>query len=127
MKEIQTRDDRREFKGWRVSIPCLVEQQDLTIRGQVDNLTYDGVVITRVCCAVPAEGTRVVVRFHFGGEKAKLEGRITSRAIHRVWEIMEDLNTGSFSVEFEAPLEKVTSKLNPIFHALIHAELTSGR
>ena len=60
-------------------------------------------------------------------EKAKLVGRITSRAIHCVWEIMEDLNTGSFSVEFEAPLEKVTSKLNPIFHALTHAELTSGR
>lgn len=127
MAETQARNHRREFKGWRVAIPCLVEQQDLIIRGQVDHLSYDGVVITRVCCAVPAEGTRVVVRFLFGGEKAQLEGRITSRAIHRVWEIMEDLNAGSFSVEFEAPLEKVTSKLNPIFHALIHAELTSGR
>ena len=115
-------EDRRQFERWEVSIPCTVRWDDWVIEGQIANLSLGGAMITRVS-AVPPKGALVVIAFQVRRQEVMLKGKLTSRVIHTILEVIEDLNIGSFGVVFQDPPEEVKSKLAPFFPAFISTEL----
>ena len=106
--------ERGKPKSWTVSIPCSVEWDDTIIEGTIDNLSYAGAVITEMKVALP-EGALVTVKFQLEKEELKVEGVLTSKVIYTVREISEEVAVHSFGVEFQEPLEKVSSQLTPLF------------
>ncbi|MDA2931022.1 PilZ domain-containing protein, partial [Acidobacteria bacterium AH-259-O06] len=113
-KETQGAKGESKPKSWTVSIPCSVEWDDTIIEGTIDNLSYTGAVITEMKVA-PPEGALVTVKFQVEKEELKVEGVLTSKVIYTVREISEEVAAHSFGVEFQEPLEKVSSQLTPLF------------
>ncbi len=102
--------DRHQFRRWETCLPCTVEWGDTTVRGRLANLSLGGALITRMN-PVPPEGTPVFLTFQPDGGEFRLKGKLVSRVVHVSLEAMEDLNFGSFGVEFEEPPEEVKVQL----------------
>jgi len=113
--------DRRKFKRWPVSIPCTVESKDVKIIGKTRNVSLGGALITQANGA-PPEGALVTVTFQAEGRQIRLKGRIMSKVIHTLWEVIEEGGIGSFGVKFEESTEKVREKLRPVQRASISRE-----
>ncbi len=109
------REERRQFKRWKVVVRCTVGWQNKKIRGLTRNLSYGGAFITTQTNSVPPKGAFVTVRFDFAKD---VEDVLSSRIIHTVPEIAEEGRIGSFGVKFEEPILKVTNQLGPVFRAL---------
>ncbi len=122
MRSPLQKEDRRRFERWEVSIPCTVRWDDWVIEGQIANLSLGGAMIIRVN-AVPPKGALVMIAFQVKTQEVMLKGKLTSRVIHTISEAIEDLNIGSFGVEFQDPPEKVKARLEPVFRAVSSAEL----
>ena len=103
-------EDRRKFKRWTVSIPCTVEWKDLRITGKIANVSLGGALIIQAN-ALPPEGASVTITFEAEREQIRLKGRIKSKVIHTIWEIIEKGGIGSLGVKFEESTEKVREKL----------------
>ncbi len=123
--------DRRQFKRWKVSIPCTVEWGDTIARGQIANLSYGGALITKVD-AVPSEGAPFIVRFQVEKEKVELQCKLVhtinlSFGGPLIMQVTaaEDGQVGAFGIEFQRSRVEVTSKLVPVFRALFSAEAHS--
>ncbi|MFQ5928801.1 MAG: PilZ domain-containing protein [Acidobacteriota bacterium] len=114
--------ERREFKRWTVSIPCSVEWDDTIIEGIIDNLSYRGARITEMKVS-PAEGTLVTVKFKVEEEALKVEGVLTSRVIYTVREIRGGGARYSLGVEFQEPLENISTQLTRLLLRLRRREL----
>jgi len=113
--------DRRKFKRWPVSIPCTVESKDEKIIGKTRNVSLGGALITQANGA-PPEGALVTVTFQAEGEQIRLKGRIMSKVIHTLWEVIEGGGIGSFGVKFEESTETVREKLMPVRRTSISRE-----
>ena len=109
------REERRQFKRWKIVVRCTVGWQNKKIRGLTRNLSYGGAFITTQTNSVPPKGTFVTVRFDFAKD---VEDVLSSRIIHTIPEIAEEGRIGSFGVKFEEPILKVTNQLGPVFRAL---------
>ncbi len=109
------REERREFKRWRVVVRCTVGWQNKEIRGRTLDLSYGGAFIATQANIVPPKGALVTVRFDFAKD---VEDVLSSRIIRTVPEIAEEGRIGSFGVKFEEPILKVRGQLAPFFRAL---------
>ena len=110
-------EERRRFKRSAVSIPCTVYWHDHVIRGQIANLSLGGALITRLS-AIPPEHAFVVLTFQAEEGQVQLRGELTSRVVHTLTESQEPGESGSIGVQFQDPIEKVSSQLIPVFRAL---------
>lgn len=102
-KALQER--KRFFKRWPVAIPCTVLWDELVLKGMISNISYGGAFIDRVN-AVPPNNATVIVRFHFIEGGTTVKGKVESRIIHSIEQVLEDGVIGSFGVEF-TKLQKV--------------------
>ena len=109
------REERRQFKRWKIVVRCTVGWQNKNIRGLTRNLSYGGAFITTQTNSVPPKGAFVTVRFDFAKD---VEDVLSSRIIHTVPEIAEEGRIGSFGVKFEEPILKVSSQLGPVLRTL---------
>jgi len=105
--------DRRKFKRWPISIPCTVESKGEKIIGKTRNVSLGGALITQANGA-PPEGALVTVIFEAEEGPIRLKGRIMSKVIHTLWEVIEEGGIGSFGVKFEESTETVREKLMPL-------------
>jgi len=109
------REERRQFKRWKIVVRCTVGWQNKKIRGLTRNLSYGGAFITTQTNNVPPKGAFVTVRFDFAKD---VEDALSSRIIHTIPEIVEEGRIGSFGMKFEEPILKVRAQLGPVFRAL---------
>ena len=105
--------DRRKFKRWPISIPCTVESKGEKIIGKTRNVSLGGALITQANGA-PPEGALVTVIFEAEEGPIRLKGKIMSKVIHTLWEVIEEGGIGSFGVKFEESTETVREKLMPL-------------
>ena len=108
------REEKREFKRWRVLVRCTVGWQNKEIRGRTLDLSYGGALITTQANFVPPKGALVTVRFDFVRDEGAVENILSSRIIHTIPKIAEEGRLGSFGVKFEEPILKVTNQLHPL-------------
>jgi len=108
------REERRQFKRWRVVVRCTVGWQNKEIRGRTLNLSYGGAFIATQAKFVPPKGAFVTVRFDFVRDEGAVENILSSRIIHTIPKIAEEGRLGSFGVKFEEPIQKVRDQLHPL-------------
>ena len=113
--------ERRQYRRWRVSMPCSVTWEEGKAQGQIANISFGGALVSEVT-TVPPEGALVALTFEAEEGQVRLEGKLTSRVIHSITELIEDGGVGSFGVQFEGSIEDIRAKLIPIFQVL-----TSGK
>ena len=113
--------ERRQYRRWRVSMPCLVKWEEGRTEGLIANISFGGALISGVT-AVPPEGTLVALTFEAEKGQVQLEGKLTSRVIHTISELIEYGGVGSFGVQFEGPIEEIRSRLIPVFQVLTAGE-----
>ncbi len=102
-------------------MPCSVTWEEGNTRGQIANISFGGALISEVT-SVPPEGAVVALTFDAKEGPVRLKGKLTSRVIHTITELIEDGGVGSFGVQFEGSIEDIRAKLVPIFQVL-----TSGQ
>ena len=106
-------------------MPCSVKWQDGLTEGLIANISFGGALISEVS-AVPPEGAEVALTFETEERKVQLEGKLSSRVVHTITELIEDGGAGAFGVQFEGPIGEIRSKLIPIFSVLTSKEGESG-
>ena len=110
-------EERREFERYQIPIPCTLYWHGHIIKGQISNLSLGGALITRLS-AIPPEHAFVVLTFQAEEGQVQLRGELTSRVVHTLTESQEPGESGSIGVQFQDPIEKVSSQLIPVFRAL---------
>ncbi len=102
-------------------MPCSVTWEEGKTQGQIANISFGGALISEVS-TVPPEGALVALTFEAEEGPVRLEGKLTSRVIHTITELIESGGVGSFGVQFEGPIEDIRAKLLPIFQVLTSGE-----
>ena len=110
-------EERRQFERFQVPIPCTLYWHGHIIKGQISNLSLGGAFITRLS-AIPPKHAFVVLTFQAEEGQVQLRGELTSRVVHTLTESQEQGEIGSIGVQFQDPIEKVSSQLIPVFRAL---------
>ena len=88
--------ERRQYRRWRVSMPCSVTWEEGDTRGQIANISFGGALISEIT-SVPPEGALVALTFEAEEGQVRLEGKLTSRVIHSITELIEDGGVGSLA------------------------------
>ena len=109
--------ERRRFKRWQASIPCTVLWDEFVVTGRISDISYGGAFITRVN-AVPPNNARVTLKFQYAEGSLTVEGKVESRVIHSIEQVLLDGVIGSFGVEFKEPLKTLYSKLVSVVEGL---------
>ena len=115
------REDR-QFKRWKVSIPCVVVWKSEVVRARITNLSPIGAFITQASL-VPAEDTQVVVGFQVGQEEMRFTAKVSSKVVHGKWEITENDQIASFGLEFSETQKEIQSKWKSLVGTLIPSEV----
>ena len=76
--------------------------------------------------AVPPEGAEVALTFEAEEGVVQLEGKLSSRVVHTISELIEHGGAGAFGVQFEGPIAEIRSKLVPVFSVLTSKEGEPG-
>ena len=105
--------NRRRFKRWSVSIPCMVTWEQEAITATICDISFDGALIKAE--TPPSEGSNVAVRFTFQDQGIHLQGMVASEVIHAQGESEEQ----TFGVQFETSVEKFWTQLTPVIQALL--------
>jgi hypothetical protein len=100
-----------------------VAWKDWIITGTITNVSLGGALITQAN-AVPPEGALVTLMFQGEQEDVVLRGRIMSKVIHTLWEVIEEGEIGFLGVKFQESTEKVKEKLNSILPAEFQQRLS---
>lgn len=103
--------EQREFKRWKVSIPCVVHW-GREVAGVLDTLSYGGARVTDMRAA-PAEGSKVTLKLQNENGSAPLE--ITAKVVYVMRSVTETGAWHTFGVDFDEPLARVVQKLTPVF------------
>lgn len=117
--------ERRQYRRWRVSMPCSVKWEGGLTRGQIANISFGGALISEVN-TLPPEGAEVALTFEAEEGEVQLEGKLSTRVVHTITELIEHGGAGAFGVQFEGPIEEIRSKLVPIFSVLTSKEGEPG-
>ncbi|MCH8320913.1 MAG: PilZ domain-containing protein [Acidobacteria bacterium] len=117
--------DRRQYRRWRVSMPCSVKWEDGLTKGLIANISFGGALISEVS-AVPPEGAEVALTFEAEEGEVQLEGKLSTRVVHTITELIEHGGAGAFGVQFEGSIEEIRSKLIPVFSVLTSKEGEPG-
>ncbi len=118
--------ERRQYRRWRVSMPCSVKWEDGLTKGLIANISFGGALISEVS-AVPPEGVEVDLTFEVDEGKLQLAGKLSTRVVHTIDELIEYGGAGAFGVQFEGPIKEIRSKLIPIFSVLTSKEGEPGQ
>ncbi len=106
-------------------MPCSVKWEDGLTQGLIANISFGGALISEVS-AVPPEGSQVALTFDAEEGEVQLEGKLSSRVVHTISELIEHGGAGAFGVQFEGSIEEIRSKLIPIFSVLTLKEGETG-
>ncbi len=107
-------------------MPCSVKWEDGLTQGLIANISFGGALISEVS-AVPPEGAEVALTFEAEEGEVRLEGKLSSRVVHTITELIEHGGAGAFGVQFEGSIEEIRSKLIPVFSVLTLKEGEPGR
>ena len=102
-------------------MPCSVKWEDGLTQGLIANISFGGALISEVS-AVPPEGSQVALTFEAEEGEVQLEGKLSTRVVHTISELIQHSGAGAFGVQFEGPIEEIRSKLVPIFSVLTSKE-----
>ena len=105
--------DNRQFKRWQVSLPCKVYRDTDPIRGTITNISYGGALVAQAH-SVPPLGAKVFLELASAGDQVLLDGQITARVVHQIWEAVDQGETGAFGIEFSDTPEEIQEKLSRI-------------
>ena len=106
-------------------MPFSVKWEDGLTKGLIANISFGGALVSEVS-AVPPEGAEVALTFEAEEGVVQLEGKLSSRVVHTIAELIEHGGGGAFGVQFEGSIAEIRSKLIPVFSVLTSKEGEPG-
>ncbi len=110
--------ERRQFKRWKVSIPCTVTHMGETTKGKVTNISPRGAFITELTTAPPPEKAFITVTLQVEKEEVEIKASVDSNIVHRPSGIGYGGICGSIGAKFQDHSIEGQSRLKSIMHLI---------
>ena len=119
--------ERRQFKRWEVSIPCIVRHMGETTKGKITNISLSGAFITELTTAPPPEKAFVTVTFQVEKEKVEIRASVDSRIVRNLFEIQDDEIVGSIGIQFQERSMTGRSRLESVMRLIVRLQQERDR
>ncbi len=112
--------EKRQFKRWKVSIPCTVTHKGETTKGKITNISLSGALITELTTAPPPEKAFITVNFQV--EEEEIKASVDSSVVRNLFDIQDDEIVGSIGVKFQEHSMTGQSRLESVMRLIVRLQ-----
>ena len=113
--------DRRQFKRWKVSIPCTITHKGEPTKGKITNISLGGALITELTTAPPPEKAFLTVSFKVEKEEVEIKASVDSSVVRNLF-TQDDETVSSIGVKFQDLSMTGESRLESVMRLIVRLQ-----
>ncbi len=119
--------ERRQFKRWKVSIPCTITHKGEATKGKITNISLSGALITELTTAPPPEKAFVTVTFQVDQvsltqRNVAIKASVDSSVVRKYFDTQDDEIVGSIGAKFQDHSLEGQSRLEAAMRLIVRLQ-----
>jgi len=114
--------ERRQFKRWKVSIPCTINHKGELTKGKITNISMSGALITELPPTLPPDKAFISVSFKVEKEDVEIKASVDSSVIRNQFDLQDDEIVGSIGIQFQDLSMTGESRIESVMRLIVRLQ-----